>query len=60
MHKSLQYFKNMPQRKPPAKHAYSDWGLQRLNKQKPVHIAENQRPVTKIVQVNTKTYIIKH
>jgi hypothetical protein len=50
----------MPQRKPPAKHAYSDWGLQRLHQQTPIYIAENNRPVAEVVRVDKKTVVIKH
>ena len=50
----------MPQRKPPAKHAYSDWGLQRLNQQTPIYIAENNRPVAVVVSVDKKPVVIKH
>jgi hypothetical protein len=50
----------MPQRKPPAKHAYTDWGLQRLHKQEPIYIAQNSRVETGRVQINSKTTVIKH
>jgi hypothetical protein len=44
----------------PKPHKYTDWHIGRLKGSKPVYIAENSKPVTKIVQVNSKTYIIKH
>jgi len=50
----------MPQRKPPAKHAYSDWGLQRLHQQTPIYIAENNRVEAGRVVRDKKTTVIKH